>query len=41
MRGLYTNQKRQIEHFGPMLCFVRFLVLVLSLAVLVLVLEAI
>ena len=20
MRGLYTNQKRQIEHFGPMLC---------------------
>jgi hypothetical protein len=20
MRGLYTNQKRPIEHFGPMLC---------------------
>ena len=20
MRGLYTNQKRSIEHFGPMLC---------------------
>ena len=41
MRGLYTNQKRSIEHVGPMLCSCFLLVLVLSIAVLVLELEAI